>query len=199
MDLISVSISQKQKYLSELDKKILEEVHLDLIENEIDEAMEWTVKSTEIMNLVKQIKKCNLKSKPKQDTQTSDRSTEVLTETTVSALEEDTGSLNDETTSPQNRSFSSVSSVQGVRLRKLDLPKVNGDITQFNSFWQAFDCAIHSNDNLPDIHKLNYLMTLLEGPAHRVIAGLQLTAENYTQAVESLKPGTHWVLECARP
>ena len=65
--------------------------------------------------------------------------------------------------------------------------KINGDITEFNSFWQAFNCAIHSNEGVPDVHKLNYLMNLLEGPAHRVIAGLLLTEENYKHAIESLK------------
>ena len=172
---ISVSVSQKQKYLAELDEKILEKIPLEQIEREIDDAMDWTVKLTEIVNLIEEIKKSS------SDTQTS-HSAEATAPVAV-----DPGSSNVEATSPHDRSYSSVSSVQGVRLPKLELPKFNGDITMFNSFWQAFDCAIHSNENLPDIHKLNYLMNLLEGPAHRVVAGLQLTEENYKQAVESLK------------
>ena len=34
---------------------------------------------------------------------------------------------------------------------------------------------------------MSYLMTLLEGPAYNVVAGLDLTVENYKHAIETLK------------
>ena len=119
---ISVSVSQKQKYLAELDEKILEKIPLEQIEKEIDDAMDWTVKLTEIVNLIEEIKKSS------SDTQTS-HSAEATASVAV-----DPGSSNVEATSPHDRSYSSVSSLQGVRLPKLELPKFNGDITMFNSF-----------------------------------------------------------------
>ena len=149
---ISASVSQKQKYLAELDEKILEKIPLEQIEREIDEAMEWTVKATEIVNLIEEIKK--YRPKREQDLNTTNHPAEV-----TASVPGETDSSNDKATSPHNHSFSSVSSTQGVRLPKLELPKFNGDITEFNSFWQAFDCAIHSNESLPDVHKLNYLIT----------------------------------------
>ncbi len=40
---------------------------------------------------------------------------------------------------------------------------------------------------MPGIHKLNYLINSLEDPAYRVVAGLSLTEENYSNVVETLK------------
>ena len=92
----------------------------------------------------------------------------------------------------KNQSFmssqnNSVVVLVGIRLPKLDLLKFNGDITQFYAFWQSFECAIHSDKSLSGIHKLNYLVNLLEGPAYRVVAGLSLMEENYEHAVQTLK------------
>jgi len=37
------------------------------------------------------------------------------------------------------------------------------------------------------VNKFTYLQSLLEGPASRAIAGLQLTAPNYAEAIQTLK------------
>ena len=81
----------------------------------------------------------------------------------------------------------SIISTRGVRLPKINLPTFNGEQTQFQSFWQSFDCAVHSNEGISKVHKLNYLINALEGKAHRAIAGLQLKNENYDHAIKILK------------
>ena len=43
------------------------------------------------------------------------------------------------------------------------------------------------NEDLSDVHKLNYLMSLLEGNAYRAVAGLEITANNYRHATEILR------------
>lgn len=43
------------------------------------------------------------------------------------------------------------------RLPKLTLPKFRGVVTTWSSFWDSFKAAVHDNDSIPKIHKLNYL------------------------------------------
>ena len=75
----------------------------------------------------------------------------------------------------------------GVKLPKINLPKFSGDITRFNQFWQSFECAVHKNDSVPIINKLNYLFSLLEGPAYRAVEGLELQESNFESVIEILK------------
>ena len=87
-----------------------------------------------------------------------------------------------------NRSGASLhSSGTGVKLPKITLPSFNGDITKFQSFWQSFRCAVHENESLSDVHKLNYLMRSLEGHAYKALEGLEITEENYGHGIEILK------------
>ena len=80
-----------------------------------------------------------------------------------------------------------TSSSNFTRLPKLQLPHFKGDVTKWNSFWDGFDSAIHSNGALNKIDKYNYLNSLLEGPAARAVQGLTLTEANYDSAIELLK------------
>ena len=45
---------------------------------------------------------------------------------------------------------------------------------------------MHTNNDLTEIHKFNYLVSLLEGTASRAMAGLPITEENYDAAVDIL-------------
>ena len=74
-----------------------------------------------------------------------------------------------------------------TKLPKLTLPRFRGNITEFRSFWESFENAVHRNTSLSRIDKFNYLYSLLEGPALLVIKGLALTEENYQTAIDSLK------------
>ena len=73
-----------------------------------------------------------------------------------------------------------------TRLPKLVLPKFNGEITKFTSFWDSFDSAVNKNVELSPVDKFNYLHALLEGPAARAIQGLTLSESNYKAAVDIL-------------
>jgi len=87
-----------------------------------------------------------------------------------------------------NSTRSSTNSANiGVQLPKINLPTFNGEQTQFQTFWQSLDCAVHSNEDISKLHKLNYLLNALEGKAHRAVAGLQLKVENYDNAIKILK------------
>ena len=63
----------------------------------------------------------------------------------------------------------------------------NGDITKWTSFWDSYESAIHTDTDLSEVDKLNYLQSLMERTARDAISGLTLTAANYKEAVEILQ------------
>ena len=77
--------------------------------------------------------------------------------------------------------------VNRVKLPKIQLRSFGGDLTRWTAFWESFESAIHSNTELSDVEKFNYLNSLLERSAREAVSGLALTAANYHQAIETLK------------
>ena len=79
---------------------------------------------------------------------------------------------------------SNVSSVNQGRLPKITLPRFNGDIKRYQSFWQSFKCAVDEKESLSDIHKLNYLLTSLEGQAFKALADNKCPNERVIKLTE---------------
>ena len=73
------------------------------------------------------------------------------------------------------------------RLPKLDLPKFDGDILEWQSFWDSFESAIHANESLSSVQKFNYLKCSLRYEALQTIAGFSLTNANYDKAISLLQ------------
>ncbi|XP_052771058.1 uncharacterized protein LOC128210745 [Mya arenaria] len=73
------------------------------------------------------------------------------------------------------------------KLPYLSLPNFNGDITEWQTFWDCYESSVHSNHTLSDVQKFSYLRSLLHGSAASSIAGFPLTNANYAKAVELLK------------
>ena len=73
-----------------------------------------------------------------------------------------------------------------VRLPKLELPKFKGNITKWIPFWDSFKSAIHDNPDMSKVDKFNYLMSLSEGPASKVVQGFSVTEAIYGIAVDLL-------------
>lgn len=72
-----------------------------------------------------------------------------------------------------------------LRLTYLSLFYRNSaDTMQQQSFWNSFNSTIHTNPQLCQINKFNYLHSLLEGQAARAIQGLTQTDANYNSAIE---------------
>ena len=74
-----------------------------------------------------------------------------------------------------------------VKLPKLTLRPFNGEMTQWTTFWESNEPAIHNNKDLLDIDKFNYLNSLLERTAREAISGLALSSANYHEAIAILK------------
>ena len=72
---------------------------------------------------------------------------------------------------------------------KLDfsLPKYGGDLLAWPEFWEIFEASVDKNRAYPPVQKFYYLRRHLDGAAARAIQGLQLTADNYQEAVKILK------------
>ena len=74
-----------------------------------------------------------------------------------------------------------------LKLPRIELPKVNGDVLKFPNFWDQFEAAVHNNDDLPNVQKFTYLRSVLTGNALQTIEGFEVTGANYQPAVEYLK------------
>eukprot|EP00795_Rhopilema_esculentum_P003257 gene3257-1583_t len=194
LNSIKVSLNEKLLYLRDLDSKVLDSCNVEEIENEVEDSSEWEAKIHEAVSRIEDFQRENRSSFSLPTTQNvmAGRSFEIPSPARVgSETQHEAVPLGGPTpASPSrnlNRSIASSSAHATVKLPKIILPKFRGDITQFNSFWESFECAVHSNPGLSSINKLNYLFSLLEGPAYRAVQGLALQEENYEHAIEILK------------
>uniref|UniRef100_A0AAF5Q2V1 Uncharacterized protein n=1 Tax=Wuchereria bancrofti TaxID=6293 RepID=A0AAF5Q2V1_WUCBA len=55
-----------------------------------------------------------------------------------------------------------------VNLPQLSLPTFSGDPKTWREFWSSFEASVHSQ-NIPDIQKLNYLVSCLKGSALQLV------------------------------
>jgi hypothetical protein len=87
----------------------------------------------------------------------------------------------------QNLTTNTTTLSNASRLPKLILPTFDGNILNWQSFWDSYGAAVHNNPSLSDLQKFNCLKAQLCGNASRSIAGLPLTNANYVESVELLK------------
>ncbi|XP_065092091.1 uncharacterized protein LOC135712921 [Ochlerotatus camptorhynchus] len=72
------------------------------------------------------------------------------------------------------------------RLPKIDMPKFSGDESRWISFRDNFLSMIHSNDDIPTVNKLQYLLQSLEGDARKPFESVDIQADNYASTWEAL-------------
>ncbi|XP_061709729.1 uncharacterized protein LOC133519692 [Cydia pomonella] len=77
-------------------------------------------------------------------------------------------------------------STKTVKLPRIELLKFDGDILKWTEFWDRFTANVHSQ-NLDDVEKLAYLISLLEKEAKEAVQGLTMTNANYQVAIDTLK------------
>ena len=77
---------------------------------------------------------------------------------------------------------------KGVKLPKLDVPTFDGDILNWNQFWEQFCVSVDRRMNLSDAEKLVYLQQAVKkGSARSTIDGLSQTGDNYKETLNCLK------------
>ena len=82
------------------------------------------------------------------------------------------------TVPPADESLASRSLRNFTKLPRMEIKKFDGNILNWQSFWDQFASAVHERRELTDIDKFNYLKSLLTDRAEEVIKGLALNAEN---------------------
>ena len=75
-----------------------------------------------------------------------------------------------------------------VSLPRIEIPTFDGNILNWQLFWEQFQAAVHDKPHLGEIDKLTYLRDAVKGgPARNVIQGLTQTVESYKEAIECLR------------
>jgi len=166
--IIDEQLTEKLKVLRTFDEEVLTLIDVKEIENDVLQAEDIADKVSQLCGEIK----AYLTKPPKLSaSKTDDVSVPKDTETSKVA----------------RRVVPRLESSIKPKLPKLYLPKFAGEIIQFQTFWESFTSAVHSNPDLSVIDKFNYLKGLVEGPAASAIQGLTLTEANYATALEILK------------
>ena len=164
-----IILREKLDTLKSLDEKILElvddENEEESIEHEVTEASKITDKITWAL---------------------------VRIDSTLKSLQINSPITSNPSTSSGNVSLSPQSGVASnseirAKLPKLEMKNFNGRPTEWQAFIDCFDSAVHLNPKLGNIDKMNYLKSLVEGPAAAAIKGLSSTSENYNSARKILE------------
>ena len=201
-------LKQKKTMLEELDAKIVVAItQEDELSDEICEAEEYKIDLLERIALLegfiasRELRNPPPSTAPAPKRSVSSSATGVSLETSrseVSSSREPSeqppeelptgGETTVATTVSETTHTASRPNQQNVsRLPKLNLPYFSGDPLMWQTFWDSFSAAVHSNSSLTGIQKFNYLRTQLQGDAAKVVAGFPLTDINYEQSVTLLK------------
>ncbi|XP_065072873.1 uncharacterized protein LOC135697177 [Ochlerotatus camptorhynchus] len=77
-------------------------------------------------------------------------------------------------------------SIPITRKRFENLPKFSGNESRWISFRDNFLSMIHSNDEIPTVNKLQYLLQSLEGDANKPFESVDIQADNYASTWDAL-------------
>ena len=79
-----------------------------------------------------------------------------------------------------------------IKLESLKIPKFNGEILQWATFWDLFKSTVHQNEGLSGTENLTYLRQAVEAsPAFKTIESVSSTGEDYEVAVRHLMQRFH--------
>ena len=179
-ELLSIReiIRNKEKIISELNDKIVEQISEEEIQEEIEEADRYAFDIEMALTKLAKIVRDNENSAFMSHTQLNPHAAEFMSQ----------GNQNQPSVTQPFTSASAFSNTSMYhKLPKLNLPTFGGDILEWQPFWDSFCAAVHENIALNDVQKFNYLKSQLYGEASQCIAGLQITNTNYAQALHVLK------------
>ena len=131
-DSIVETLKEKQSILAELNSQVLNATSDADIAEEIEETDKWTIEfKSKLIKLTKQAK----------------RSSEISLNPNAPVFVQS-----------MNQNQSNISLSQSFhKLPKISLPKFDGNIIKWQSFWDSFESAVHNNETLSNVQKFNYL------------------------------------------
>lgn len=74
-----------------------------------------------------------------------------------------------------------------IKLPKLSLPVFGGKLTEWLSFWEVFQSAVHNSTTLDSVQKFYYLKGQLQSEAQMLIEGFAVTGDSYEEAIQLLQ------------
>ena len=74
-----------------------------------------------------------------------------------------------------------------ISLPKLQLQTFDGNLQQWQEFWDIFNASVHQQQSLPTVAKFSYLKSILKGTAAVAISGISVNNENYDVALRLLR------------
>ncbi|XP_060861782.1 uncharacterized protein LOC132938783 [Metopolophium dirhodum] len=106
---------------------------------------------------------------------------------TRSQMQEIINTRSSSSTVGPNTSFGSSSNTNRVRLAPIPLPTFNGDIENWEAFYDVFRALVHNDEGLTSVQKLYYLRSCLSGPALDIVSSIPMVDGNYEVFTERLK------------
>ena len=85
------------------------------------------------------------------------------------------------------KTISGSDNLQKIKLPTIQLEKFDGNFSKWPAWWACFDSNVNCRKNLPDVDKLIYLRSVLEGTAFDRVKNFPITAESYNEVIELLK------------
>ncbi|KYN02131.1 hypothetical protein ALC62_07059 [Cyphomyrmex costatus] len=79
-----------------------------------------------------------------------------------------------------------ISVNDSLKLPRITLPTFSGKYDEWTAFRNLYHSMIHQNALLPDVQKMQYLVSALKGEAHDVLSSLEPSSENYMEAWQML-------------
>lgn len=86
-----------------------------------------------------------------------------------------------------NASSSAVTSAPRAQLTPIALPKFDGYILEWESFFDCFKVLVHREEVYSPAQKFSYLRSTLSGSALDIVKGIPMTDNNYNIAKKNLQ------------
>ena len=154
------TLIKQTEEVKHLNEEILKAIKEDEIETELMESCDFTEETEEVLVIIDKF----------------------LKETTQSNCTTEGLKLMNPSQSPSTGV--SENSKNKTKLPKLEIKKIAGNPGEWVTFWDSFQSAIHTNEQLTDMQKFQYLKMYVDKTAVDTISGLQLTSSNYKQAIK---------------
>jgi len=90
-------------------------------------------------------------------------------------------------TTGQDNSFGNISIRQRIQLAPIPLPRFNGNIQDWPSFYDIFKAMVHNDESLSSAQKFYYLRSSLTNQALDLVKSIPISDGNYEAVIQRLK------------